>query len=222
VVEVSIEPVDDSVESVWYPYRLPGGKDAASSLNAWLNGVGASAQTFFAAAALHPGARLSLQGPGGTTVLSIEVGEVLDDPETRCVVFTTGTRSTDARLLFECGTAEFTALSGWGEKLRTKMRERQAGPPLPGVLRVLILNFAQADTAWPDFFAWPEIAARLDATVRFISNELTSGLPYDLVLPALLDIDSQFGVPIWLDSSLSTRGGVLLEAARMTGQSRPR
>ena len=222
MVEVSIEPVDDSVESVWYPYTLPVGKDAASSLNAWLNGVGASAQTFFAAATLHPGARLSLPGPGGTTVLSIEVREVFDDPETRCVVFTTGTRSTDARLLFECGTSEFTARSGSGEKLKTKMRGRQAGPPLPGVLRVLILNFAQADTAWPDFFIWSEIATRLDATLRLISNELTSGLPYDLVVPALLDIDCQFGVPIWLDASLSTRGGVFVGAARMAGQSRPR
>jgi len=217
-LEVAIDPVDNSVESVWYPYTLPAGDDAVR----WLHGVRASAQTFLGGTNLRPGDILDLAGPGGSTTLTVNVQEVFDDPAVRLVSFTSGSRSTDARLLFECGTPEYTAGSGWGQKLKTKMRKRQAGPPTPGVLRVLVLNFSQADTGWPDFYAWPEIAMRLDKTVRLLSAELTSGLPYDLVLPARLDLDCDFGVPIWLDAALTEPGTEFLRSAGLRGEPRPR
>jgi hypothetical protein len=211
-VEIGIDAIANAEESVWYPYTIVD----RTQIMTWLNVVGERASWFLGRAMVTPGDRIRLEGPGGATALSIRVGEIFADPDIREVVFRTGTRSTDARLLFECGTPEDTARSGWGQKLKTKMRERQAGPPAAGVLRLLVLNFAQAETAWPDFFAWPRIATRLDKMVRLIANELTAGLAYDVVFPARLDIDCQFGMPIWLDVSLEQRGGEFFKVAGMT------
>lgn len=217
-VEVAIYPVNNSVENVWYPHTLPDREEVL----AWLKGVGRSAQALLSRRSVSPGEHVRLAGPGGTTRLRIRVLEIHDDRENRGVFFTTGTCSTDARLLFEVGSAADTARSGWGQKLKTKMRGRQAGPPAPGLLRVLVVNFAQADTGWPDFFTWPEIAQRLDETVRLIVRQLISGLPYDLVLPARLDIDCDFGVPIWLDPSFQGLAGRFMQAAGIESKPRPR
>ena len=212
-VEIAIDPVANSDNSVWYPYTLQD----RTQIMTWLGSVGERALWLLGRGMVTPGDRLQLAGPDGTMVVRIEVREILDDPESREVVFTTGTRSTDARLLFECGTPEDTARLSWARKLKTKMRERQAGPVTSGVLRLLVVNFAQADAAWPDFFAWPGIATRLEKTVRLIASGLTAGLPYDLVLPARLDMDCRFGMPTWLDASLEQRGGEFLQAAGIKG-----
>src|SRR5690242_7362468 len=58
-LEVAIEPVDDSVENVWYPYTLPAGDEAAR----WLHGVLASAETFLGSPNLGPEDSLDLAGP---------------------------------------------------------------------------------------------------------------------------------------------------------------
>ncbi len=212
-VEIALDPVANYDKSVWYPYTLP----ERTQIMTWLGSVGERALWLLGRAVVTPGDRLRLAGPGGTMTVRIKVREIFDDPEIREVVFMTGTRSTDARLLFECGTPEDAARLSWARKLKIKMRERQAGPLTYGVLRLLVVNFAQVDTAWPDFFAWPEIAARLEKTVRLIANGLTAGLPYDLVLPARLGIDCGFGVPIWLNASLEQRGGEFLQAAGIKG-----
>ena len=104
-LEVAIHPVDDSVESVWYPHTLPAGDDAVR----WLHGVRPSAQTFLGDTNLGPGDSLDIASPGGSTTLTVNVQEVFDDPAVRLVSRITGSRSTDARLLFECGTPEYTA-----------------------------------------------------------------------------------------------------------------
>jgi hypothetical protein len=87
---------------------------------------------------------------------------------------------------------------------------------MPGVLRVLVVNFAQADTGWPDFLGWPDITKRIEDTVWLIAGELTASLSYDLVLPARLDIECFFGQPVWLNSSLEAQGGSFIEAAGVT------
>jgi len=217
-IEISIEPVDNSTKRLFYPQTLPDEQDVL----AWLEAASERALQLLGRAVVSPAEHMSLPGPGGTTKVRVRVRDVYSDPEVRQVVFTSGTRGTDARLLFEIGTAPQIARSGWGEKLKTKMRHRQAGPATPGVLRVLVVNFAQADTAWPDFFIWPEIAARLEETVRLLADELTSGLPYDLVLPATLDIDSTFGVPIWLDPSFREPAAAFMRSAGIDGKPSPR
>ena len=217
-VEVSVEPVDNSTKRLFYPQTLPDEHDVL----AWLAAIGERALRLLGRPVVGPGEHMSLPGPGGTTKVRVRVRDVNRDPEVRQVVFTSGTRGTDARLLFEIGTAPQIARSAWGEKLKKKMRRRQAGPPTAGVLRVLIVNFAQAETGWPDFFMWPQIATRLEQTVRLLANELTSGLPYDLVLPANLGITSEFGVPIWLDASFHGPATAFMRSAGIDRKSRPR
>jgi hypothetical protein len=217
-VELALLPLDNSVESVWYPHSF---SDRDLVLD-WLDTVGRRAHALLGRPSVSPGEHVHLLGPGSTTRLRIRVREIHGDRGNREVVFTSGTRSTDARLLFEVGTAADTARSGWGRKLKAKMRHRQAGLVTPGLLRVLVVNFAQTDTGWPDFFKWPDIADRLHETVLLLAGELTSGLPYELVLPALLDIDSDFGVPIWLDPSFCGPGNRFMDSVGLDGQPRPR
>jgi hypothetical protein len=209
VVALSIDPVEDSVDKVWYPYTFPPRQD----MLAWLQGVGQQAHAFLARSVVLPGDHFQLPGPGGTTTVLVKVREVFVDPGVRGVEFTTGTHSTDARLLFECGTPEDTARSGWGRKLKEKMRQRQAGLPAPHLLRMLVLNFAQANTGWPEFFGWPGIARRIYDAVKLIAGELTASLPYDVVLPARLDLDCCFGHPVWLNCSIGALEVPFIEAA---------
>jgi hypothetical protein len=153
VVEIMVYPVDTSKDSVWYPYALPGQQDVLT----WLGDLGRTAQAFLSRPAVSPGEQVWVPGPGGTTTVRLKVREVFDDPAIRRVIVTRAGQSTDARLVFECGTVDDTAQSRWGKKLQDKMRQRQAGVVTPGVLRIFILNFAQADTGWPDYFTWPDI-----------------------------------------------------------------
>jgi hypothetical protein len=55
-LEVAIEPLDDSVESVWYPYTLPTGDEAVR----WLHSVSARAQMFLGGSNLGSGDSLTL------------------------------------------------------------------------------------------------------------------------------------------------------------------
>jgi hypothetical protein len=148
---------------------------------------------------LAEGDRLQLAGPNPTTMLDVTVKDLSGDADAREVLFTPSGRSTDTRLVFECGKAENTANSVFGRKLREKLLKQQAGAPIDGTLRLFILNFAESDTGWPDFIAWPEIASRIEETIPLLVG--SSVPPYDAVLPAWLDLDACFGLPVWLDQA---------------------
>jgi len=104
-LEVAIHPVDDSVESVWYPHTLPAGDDAVR----WLHGVRPSAQTFLGDTNLGPGDSLDIASPGGSTTLTRERSGGFRRSGCPPGLPYHGQWSTDARLLFECGTPEYTA-----------------------------------------------------------------------------------------------------------------
>ncbi len=106
-IDIAVHPVDTSVRGVLYPYTFPGREDMV----AWLEGVRRVAHAFLGRPAVAPGEQVRLSGPGGTTTLQLRVQQVFDDPSIRSVGFTRGTHSTDARLLFECGTVADTALA---------------------------------------------------------------------------------------------------------------
>ena len=197
VLDVSVEALDDSVKSVWYAYSLPD----ETSASQWLCTVEKTAHRWLSCPDLAPGDEFALDVPGGATRLRVKVRELVDEPAERCVILTFPTRSSDARLFFECGTAEQTATSSWGKKLAAKMKERQAGPPRSGVLRILIVNFAESDTGWPEFISWPQIAERITQTVDILARQIGGTIPYDVVLPAWLGLTSCFGSPVWLDPS---------------------
>ena len=197
VLDVSVEALDDSVERVWYAYSLPD----ETSASQWLRTVEKTAQGWLSCPDLAPGDEFTLDVPGGVTRLRVKARVLVDEPAERLVTLTFPTRSSDARLFFECGTAEQTATSSWGKKLAAKMKERQAGQPHAGVLRILIVNFAELDTGWPEFISWPQIAERITQTVDILARQIGGTIPYDVVLPAWLGLTSCFGSPVGLDPS---------------------
>jgi hypothetical protein len=212
IVDIAIDAIGNPDEATWYPHTFPKPEEVV----AWLDTVRPRAERLLGRPMISPGEHLRLLGPGGSTGLRVKVRGVFADPNIRQIIFTTGTRSTDARLIFEFGGPEDTARSSWGQKLKAKMQRRQAGIPAPGRIRILVVNFAGADTGWPDFFGWPDIAKRIEDTVRLIAGQLTASLPYDLVLPARLDLECSFGNPVWLDAALEGRGVSFVEAAGLT------
>jgi hypothetical protein len=56
---------------------------------------------------------------------------------------------------------------------------------------------------------------RIDETVRLTAAKLTSGLPYDVVIPARLDIDPCFGQAVWLNTALEKGGRAFVAAAQL-------
>ncbi len=131
----------------------------------------------------------------------MRIRDLTDDPGVRMVTVIPATRSTDTRLFFECGTPQDTAKSQWGRNLKNKLAKRQAGPPMPNTVRMLVVDFAHADTAWPDFICWPAIGDRLAGTVKLLQSAIGSPVPYDVLLPAQLGFNCCFGSPIWMEAS---------------------
>ncbi len=208
-LKVSIKPADISVQGVWYPYSIPGEEEVLC----WLQGLAGKARVWLSQS--DPERRLRVEGPGGTIMIDVELKELIDDPATREVLFIPGTHSTDTRLFFECGTPEDTAASQWGRKLKSKLEKRQAGPPRPNTMRVLVVDFAQADTARPDFICWPGVADRLAETVRLLVDDIPPSAPYDILIPAQLGLDCGFGPPVWIEASIAHAGDDFIRGAGM-------
>ena len=78
-----------------------------------------------------------------------------------------------------------------------------------------IVDFSQADTAWPDFICWPEIAERMGATVRMLVDEIGGSLPYEVVVPAQLGIECCFGPAIILEMTKQAETEAFLKAAEL-------
>jgi hypothetical protein len=160
------------------------------------------------------GATLEVDGPDKGLRVRVEASKLFDDRDLRTIAFSSPTRSTDTRLFFESGTAADTARSQWGVKLKAKLNKRQCGEPVDHVLRVLVVDFSRAETGWPNFICWPEIARRLDEVVRLLAPDKPP--PYELVLPARLGFDCCFGVPVWLVRPLSLDPERILDEVGLT------
>jgi len=99
--------------------------------------------------------------------------------------------------------------------MKDKLMGRQAGPPGPAVIRILVVDFSQADTGWPEFICWPNIARRLSETVHLLAADIPGTLPYDAVLPAHLGLDCFFGSAIWIDVSKRAPGEAFVGQAEL-------
>lgn len=210
-LRVYLDPLDESAKGVWYPYSIPKESDAAG----WLQDISAKANGWLSTDRLSPGDQLVLQGPGRQTSIRVELEAISHDPSDRRLYFLEATHSTDTRLFFECGTPEDTAKSQWGRKIEDKLMRRQAGPPGPAVIRILVVDFSHADTGWPEFICWPNIARRLSETVHLLVADIPGPLPYDAVLPAHLSQDCFFGSPIWIDVSKKAPGETFVGQAEL-------
>ena len=115
-----------------------------------------------------PGHQQRFNGPTEQIWLDAELKDVCNNLESRQVFFLPPSKSTDSRLSFEVGKPEDTAESQWGRKLLGKLEDRQCGKPDSSYLRLLVVNFSLADTAFPDFICWPSFEERLEETLRLL------------------------------------------------------
>ena len=163
-----------------------------------------------------PGHRKRFDGPTDQIWwLNAELKDVFNNPEPRQVICHFPSQSIDTRLFFEVGEPEDTAESQWGQRLLKKLKRRQCGKPDSSYLRLLVVNFSLADTAFPDFICWPNFEERLEETLRLLLKRAGSPLPYDCVLPARLAPKCCFGRVIALGSGNTEEIKRLVEATSL-------
>jgi hypothetical protein len=174
--EIEVEYADSEGDS-YYAYRF------STDPTAWLHEFVEKAAIWLSQASND--SVLRLPAPVDGIELRIRMVERLADLRCRCVHLSSPTKSSDSRLFFEVGTPADTAKTEWGRKLKEKLQRRQCGSQDAQVLRTLVVNFALADTGWPEFICWPTFGRRFDATIRCLVG---GDLPYDLLIPGNLDL----------------------------------
>ena len=171
VLRVKIEPSTE--HDPFFAYQFETEKE----IRPWLCQFAESAAAWLS----KPSPQLVFQKEGPNASgwrLSVEIKNLCQDRYLREIGQNTAGRSDDARLYFEVGTAKETASGWWGQRVRKKMAARQAGSaPRDGLLRLLVVDFARLDTSFPDFICWPNIAERIDASVRLLASEIGDSLP---------------------------------------------
>lgn len=84
-------------------------------------------------------------------------------------------------------TAEDTARSQIGRKIGRKIKKRQCGEPSAGYLHILVVDFSLADSDAYSWLGWRYITRRMDEVVKMLADWVGTLLPYDVVIPAVLD-----------------------------------
>ena len=140
-------------------------------------------------------------GIEGKFELYASLEEKFDNPENRSVSFHEPTRSNDTLHFFVLPTNEDTARSQIGQKIRVKLEKAQCGEPSPDYLRILVIDFSLCDTDPIDLLNRPYVIVRLDETVKLLASQVGTSLPYDVVIPANLDLGCCFGEPVILDEA---------------------
>lgn len=190
----------------YYPYTIP----EENETHKWLAEFAEQARQWLSKES--PKQALQMPGPGGKIKIVVNIVKLDDDPGNRKIDFIGTTYSTDTKLFFEVGTAQDTAGSQWGRKLKNKLRKKQCGEAAEGVLRLLVVNFAMADTGWPHFISGEKFGMRF----REVIGRLDDGRQhYDVVLPAQLGYECCFGQPIWINPYWEMQGSDFIAEAEL-------
>ena len=213
---VEIEPLpkqqDYDQEDLFYPYTVPN----ESEVHTWLHKFRKMAYRWLSQR--NPEQEITVPGPGEKINVVIKLLEFNNNEKNRCVKLSPATRSTDTRLFFEIGRPEDTARSQWGHKIKEKIEAHQCGDQLPNTLRILVINFALADTGWPHFISDRRFAVRFNETIKLL---VEGEKPFDIVLPARLHFDCCFGHPTWITES-TTQAEEFLQVAELNKLCQPR
>ena len=190
--------------TLYYPYTIP----EENETHKWLSEFAERASHWLSNET--PTQALHMPGPGGKVEIVVEILKLDSDPGNRQICSIWATRSTDTKLYFEVGDPQDTAKSPWGRKLKNKLKNQQGGELAERVLRMLLVNFAMADTGWPHFISGKRFGARF----REVICNLDGGKQhYDVVLPAQLGYECCFGRPVWINAHWEvTVGGFIAEA----------
>lgn len=214
--EVLVELLPNTA-SLYYPHRIPNDD---KTLRRWRINFQAEVNCWLANA--KEGSEREFRGINKIFRIRAKLRKVHANPECRLVQFSEPTRSSDTQLFFEEPlTAEDTAKSQIGQKIRDKFEKRQCGDPSPDYLRILVVDLRLMDAAWPDWFCQPSIVERMDETVRILSEGAGPTAPFDVVIPATLDFDCCFGKAVVLDRGREPEITALINTARLDKQCLP-
>ncbi len=153
------------------------------------------------------------EGVDETFKIKATLKSVVHYPKDRNVWVKEPSRSTDTRLFFEQLQPIQTARSQIGRKIGCKMKRRQCGEASPDYLRVLVVDFSLTDSFEFSWFWWPRLTERIDKTIKILAEQIGDPLPYDVVLPACLDVHCCFGKATVLDPSRKAEVAQLVKAA---------
>ena len=177
---------------LYYPYSIPEEKETYQ----WLAKFSERARQWMSNRS--PTQALRMPSPGGKVEIVVEIVKLDSNPDSRQICFIGATQSTDTGLFFEVGTAEDTAKSQWGKKLKDKkLKRQQCGELAEGVLRILLVNFAMADSGWPHFISGEKFGARFREVIGILDGGKQR---YDVVLPTQLGYECYFGRPVWINA----------------------
>ncbi len=195
--------------SLFYPYTIPH----ENEVHAWLDDFSEQVANWLTDPQRNR--EFSIAGPGGKVIVTIRLVEFSADQGDRLIKFHGATRSTDTKLFFDMGTADDTAQSQWGLKIKGKLQKQQCGMSDEGVLRMLVVNFSMADAGWPHIISEGWFSTRFDDLIKILVKD---DRPYDVVIPAQLDIKCCFGRPVWIDKSWCARGGQFIRKSELDKQ----
>ena len=196
LVEVELIVSD---QTGFHAYDIP---NHDKQLRGWLADLECNVKKWLANATA--GEIQEFDGVDNTFKIKVSLREINDNSDFREVWFFEPGRSTDIRLYFE-GSPEGNAKNQMGKKILAKLKLRQCGPPDPEHLRILILNFQLTDYSWPDWLSFPYIIPIMDQTIRLLAGKAGDPLPYDLVIPSMLDYSCCFGEAVILDAERETQ-----------------
>lgn len=157
-----------------------------------------------------PTKELRMPAPGSNVDIVVKIVELYNEPSNRQIDSIWATRSTDTKLFFEVGTPQDTAKSSWGRKIKNKLKKKQCGESTELVVRMLLINFAMADTGTPHFISGKRFGARFQEVIQILDDNKQF---YDVVLPAQLGYKCCFGRPVWISTHSEKKAGSFISRA---------
>jgi len=192
-------------DSFYYPYSVP----EKNQVLTWLSNFKDSVKEWLIEP--NPSETMSLAGPGGKVVVNLELRSRNNNIEDRFLGWGLSTRSNDTILYFRNSGRDIVN-SEWGRKLMNKLREQQCGTESPNTMRILVLNFALADTPHRELISYHPFTRVFEELILIL---VSGGKPYDIVLPARLGVECCFGKPVFINSYLQNICLDFIEKAKL-------
>ncbi|MCY4234214.1 MAG: hypothetical protein OXE59_10815, partial [Bacteroidetes bacterium] len=146
--------------------------------------------------------------------LKVFIHDLYDDPQMREIQFPQIQPSNDVQLFFK-NSPECNAQNQMGRKIRTKLKKRQCGTSKPNLIRMLILNFNLTYCRNSQWLNCPMMIGKIDETIRLIVDQIEGPLPYDVVIPAMINNDCCYGDAVILDGGRADQIHKLISDAHL-------
>ena len=143
----------------------------------------------------------SFNSPLDGYVLNISINRKDDDVENRLIIWGGATYSTDLKLYFEINDPTRLSKTNLGKNISEKLSKQQAGGSEENIVRILIINFALADSTDLSFLNNKKIRVNIENDLKLLASNIQPFPPYDIVIPSDLGLDCGFSEPIIFDNN---------------------